>query len=79
MNNNGMNKQIWTSLRQRWAALEAAGHTVKIEFNVLKDPHYYVLNAILEKMSWITRDEYSGLQLHRDRGDGRVYFRFLTA
>ena len=42
--------------------------------------HYYVLNAILEKMAAITRETYSGLELHRDRDDqGRVYFRFVKA
>ena len=182
MNEPEMNKEVWIALRQKWAALDAGGHTVKVEFNILKDPqdpardlaidvaqkidgewvvqtvqrqpgeaypvlgieglgleqladvagqavtsvsepvtgqktfaeelhllmkrispesaeisghiisktgekigvranyqHYYVLNAVLERMSLITREEYSGLELHRDKGDGRVYFRFLFA
>lgn len=182
MNNTDMNKEIWIALREKWAALDAQGHAVKVEFNILKDPqdetrdlaidvaqningewfvqtvqrqpgeacsllgidglgleklvelagqavvsvtepvtgaktyeeemhlfltrispeaseisgyilsaagekvrvranyqHYYLLNAILEGMSGITREEYAGLQLHRDRGAGRVYFRFIPA
>jgi hypothetical protein len=182
MNNTEMNKEIWTSLRQKWDRLAAGGHALKVEFNVLKDPHdntrdlaidvvqnidggwvvqtvqrqpkeaytvlgiaglgldqliglagqavtsvtervngqptyddemhlfmkrispeaseisghivsgtgqkvavranyqhYYILNAILEEISGITREEFAGLELHRDQGDRKVYFRFLPA
>lgn len=33
-----MNTEIWTALRQKWARLDAEGHNVKVEFNILKDP-----------------------------------------
>jgi hypothetical protein len=42
--------------------------------------HYYVFNALLEEISKIMKDEYSGIQLHRQKDDdGRIYFRFVPA
>ena len=183
MNNPGLKEEIWTDLRQKWAGLVAKGHTVKVEFNILKDPkdetrdlaidvaqnidgewvvqtvqrqargayavigieglmldqlinlaghvvgfvtepitgretyddeihlfmksistetsevyghvisktgkkmgvranyqHYYVLNEILEQTSKIMKEEYSEIQLHRNKDDfGRLYFRFVPA
>jgi hypothetical protein len=38
MNNPGLKEEIWTDLRQKWAGLVDEGHTVKVEFNILKDP-----------------------------------------
>lgn len=38
MNNPGLKEEIWNALRQKWAALVAEGHTVKVEFNILNDP-----------------------------------------
>src|SRR4030066_2115819 len=39
MNNlQQLDMEIWTTLRQKWATLSAEGHTVKVEFNILKDP-----------------------------------------
>lgn len=35
MNNPPINKEIWTSLRQKWATLD---NIAKVEFTVLKDP-----------------------------------------
>jgi len=183
MNNPGLKEEIWTDLRQKWAGLVDEGHTVKVEFNILKDPkdetrdlaidvaqnidgewvvqtvqrqargayavigigglgldqlitlagqvvnsvtepvtgqgtyddemhlfmkrnspetseiyghiisktgekvgvranyqHYYVLNEILEQTSKIMKEEYSEIQLHRNKDDfGRLYFRFIPA
>lgn len=40
--------------------------------------HYYVINALLEEVSRIMKEEYSEIQLHRQKGDnGRLYFRFV--
>src|SRR5687767_11843492 len=183
MNHPEMNKEIWTALRQKWAKLDAAGHSVKVEFNVLKDPkdeardlaidvaqnidgewvvqtvqrqpreaypvvgidglsldqltdlasqvvnsitepiivmgtsddemhlfmkrisaetsevygyiisktgqkigirsnyqHYYVLNEILEQKAKVMQEEYSELQVHRNKGDhSKIHFRFVPA
>lgn len=38
MNNPGLKEEIWNALRQKWAALVAEGHTLKVEFNILNDP-----------------------------------------
>jgi hypothetical protein len=38
MNNPGLKEEIWTDLRQKWAGLVAEGHSLKVEFNILKDP-----------------------------------------
>lgn len=38
MSNPGFNTAIWTDLRQKWVKLDAEGHHVKVDFNVLKDP-----------------------------------------
>ena len=40
--------------------------------------HYYVINALLEEVSKIMKEEYSEIQLHRQKDDdGRIYFRFV--
>lgn len=40
--------------------------------------HYYVINALLEEVSRIMKEEYSEIQLHRQKDDnGRIYFRFV--
>ena len=42
--------------------------------------HYYVLNEILEQIQKIMQEEYSELQVQRDKDDnGRLYFRFVPA
>jgi hypothetical protein len=38
MNNPGVQQEIWATLRQKWSTLLAEGHSLKVEFNVLKDP-----------------------------------------
>jgi hypothetical protein len=38
MNNPGIQQEIWTTLRQKWSTLVAEGHSLKVEFNLLKDP-----------------------------------------
>jgi hypothetical protein len=38
MNNPGIQQEIWTALHQKWSALVAEGHSLKVEFNLLKDP-----------------------------------------
>jgi flavoprotein len=183
MNKPEMNKEIWIALRQKWTALDAEGHAVKVEFNILKDPkdesgdlaidvaqsidgewvvqtvqrqpkeaypvigieglsldqltdlasqavnsvtepitgmgtcddemhlfmkrisaetsevygyiiseagqkigirsnyqHYYVLNEILEQKAKMMQEEYSEIQVHREKGDhGKIHFRFIPA
>lgn len=40
--------------------------------------HYYVINALLEEVSKVMKEEYSEIQLHRQKDDyGRIYFRFV--
>jgi hypothetical protein len=42
--------------------------------------HYYVINAILEQIADIMREEFAEIQLHRDKDDlGRIYYRFIHA
>ena len=42
--------------------------------------HYYVINEILEQRSKIMNEEYSGVQLHRNKDDsGRIFFQFIPA
>ncbi len=38
MNNPGIDTAIWEGLRKKWFELEAAGHTLKIEFKLIADP-----------------------------------------
>lgn len=38
MNNPGVDVETWQGLRKKWAELDAAGHTVKIDFQLLADP-----------------------------------------
>jgi hypothetical protein len=37
MNNPGINLEIWERLRKKWAELEAFGHKLKINFQLLSD------------------------------------------
>ncbi len=39
MNNPGLKEEVWTALHQKWATLVDQGHTLKVEFKILKDPH----------------------------------------
>lgn len=39
MNKTQFNTEIWTALREKWLKLDAEGHAVKINFNILKDPN----------------------------------------
>jgi hypothetical protein len=42
--------------------------------------HYYVINEILEQISRIMKEEYTEIQLHRNKDDnGRIYYRFVHA
>jgi len=42
--------------------------------------HYYVINEISEQISKIMKEEYTEIQLHRNKDDlGRIYFRFVPA
>lgn len=38
MNNANFDTEIWTDLREKWLKLDAEGHTLKVDFNILKDP-----------------------------------------
>jgi hypothetical protein len=38
MNKAHFNTKIWTDLRQKWLKLDAEGHTLKVDFNIMKDP-----------------------------------------
>ena len=38
MNNPGIDMEIWKQLRQKWTELDAKGHKIKVDFNLLKDP-----------------------------------------
>ncbi len=38
MNNPGIDTTTWESLRKRWSELEAAGHSLKIDFKLIADP-----------------------------------------
>ena len=38
MNNPDNQKDIWHSLREKWFTLVTKGHSLKVEFNVLRDP-----------------------------------------
>jgi hypothetical protein len=38
MNNPGVDVETWQGLRKKWAELDAAGHTVKVDFQLLADP-----------------------------------------
>lgn len=38
MNNPGIDLAIWERLRKKWAALQSAGHTLKIDFHLIADP-----------------------------------------
>ncbi len=38
MNNPGIDTATWESLRKRWSELEAAGHSLKIEFKLIANP-----------------------------------------
>ena len=38
MNNPDSQKDIWHSLCEKWSALVTKGHSLKVEFNVLRDP-----------------------------------------
>ncbi len=33
-----MKEEIWTALREKWTQLDAEGHTVKVDFQLLNDP-----------------------------------------
>ena len=42
--------------------------------------HYYVINEILEQIAKIMKEEYTEIQLHRNKDDaGRIYYRFVHA
>lgn len=42
--------------------------------------HYYIINALLEEISKIMKEEYTEIQLHRNKDDyGRIYYRFVPA
>ena len=57
--------------------ISKAGEKVGVRANY---QHYYVLNEILEQIAKIMREEYSELQVHRDKDDyGKIYFRFVPA
>jgi len=38
MKNPGMDLEIWNELRRKWSELEAKGHKVKIDFQMIADP-----------------------------------------
>ena len=39
MNNPGMDFEIWKQLRKKWTDLDAAGHKIKVDFNLIADPN----------------------------------------
>ena len=183
MNNPGIRDEIWSALREKWAALDKDGHVLRVDFNILKaheadaevlaidvaqnidgawhvqtvqhkaregyasmgidglgldsliyitsqavnsvtEPvigkksfddemhlfmkrisldsseitgyvvsakgekisvranyhHYYLMNEILEQITGILKEQYSEIQLHRNKNDyGRIYFGFVHA
>jgi hypothetical protein len=40
MNNPGIDLEIWQGLKTKWTDLEAGGHTLKIDFNLISDPNH---------------------------------------
>jgi hypothetical protein len=38
MNNPGIDMEIWNQLKEKWAALDAKGYRIKVDFNLLADP-----------------------------------------
>jgi hypothetical protein len=39
MNNPGINLEIWKQLRKKWSDLDASGHNLKIDFELIADPN----------------------------------------
>ena len=38
MDTQQYNTELWTALREKWVQLDAEGHKIKVDFNILKDP-----------------------------------------